>query len=63
MTTTQPRFKITYWHGEWKSLFYIIDMSAKDSEQPAVVATFDTRDDAREHADFLEFLNAEGALR
>lgn len=37
---------IVTWHGEGKSLFYIVDETTPEKDQPAVVATFETRTDA-----------------
>ena len=38
------RYIITLWHGESITLHYIVDTFAPESEQPAVVESFRSRD-------------------
>jgi hypothetical protein len=42
----QPRFRIVVAHGEHRSLFYIVDAAAPDDEQPCVLATRRSREEA-----------------
>ena len=44
------RFIVTVWPGESKSLFYVVDTEEDEEEQPYIVATFDSREEAREYA-------------
>lgn len=37
------RYKVTTWHGEGDSLYYIVDTEAPEGEQPAVVACYSGR--------------------
>lgn len=39
--------RITTWHGEGMSLFYVVDANAPEGEQPAVVETFRSIEEAR----------------
>jgi hypothetical protein len=41
------RYKVSTWHGEDTSLFYVVDTVAPCGEQPAIVATFHTLNAAR----------------
>ena len=38
--------RIVPWHGETKSLFYVVDVDMPDAEQPAIVACFEDRAEA-----------------
>ena len=40
------RFRIVSFHGEGRSLFYVVNASASEDEQPAIVETFFTREEA-----------------
>lgn len=37
------RYKVTAWHGETGSIFYVVDTHAPEDEQPAVVREYSTR--------------------
>lgn len=57
---THNRFIATVWHGESKSLFYVVDAEATEENQPYIVATFDSREEADELVNELEsFWNAD----
>ena len=43
------RYVVITWHGEHRSLFYVVDTQAPEEEQPAVVASFESRDAAERH--------------
>jgi hypothetical protein len=43
---TDARYKIVTWHGEHISYFYVTDAHAHKDEQPKVMETCTTRDDA-----------------
>lgn len=43
-------------HGESRSFFYVVNADAPDSEQPAVLATFDTRAAAEQEIENLNFV-------
>jgi hypothetical protein len=34
-----PRFIVTAWHGESRSIFYVVDTQAHEDEQPCIVAS------------------------
>ena len=40
---------VVVWHGEGKSLFYVVDVAVPESDQPQVLATFDKRADASDY--------------
>jgi hypothetical protein len=50
------QFKIITWHGESRSLFYVVDAWASTDEQPYVVRTFHDRADAARWIEALEML-------
>jgi hypothetical protein len=37
---------IVVWHGEHRTLFYVVDASAPEGEQPCVLRTYTNRPDA-----------------
>jgi len=39
-------YSIVVWHGERGSLYYVVDATAPEDEQPAVLATYHTYDEA-----------------
>ena len=41
---------VTVYHGEGHSLFYVLDLTAPESEQPAILATYRERWRAENHA-------------
>lgn len=45
-------YKVTVWHGEHGSLFYVVDTQAPESEQPAVKVVCGTRASAEKVAAF-----------
>jgi hypothetical protein len=47
--TSENRFRIVVVHGESRSLFHIVDAEASPDEQPCIVATYHSRQEA-EHA-------------
>ena len=44
-----PKLSITVQHGESGSVFYVVDASRPEPEQPAVVASFGTMGAARSY--------------
>lgn len=42
------RYIVAVWHGEHRSVFYIIDTIAPSNEQPAVILTLPTKTGADE---------------
>ncbi len=40
------RYAVTVYHGESSTVFYVVDTSAPESEQPAVKASYRTRQEA-----------------
>lgn len=46
-----PRFTVTPWHGEGKSVFHVIDTHAPDGQQPAAFVAAYTNDRAAANAD------------
>ncbi|MDI6772336.1 MAG: hypothetical protein QME77_07070 [bacterium] len=38
--------KTVIWHGEGRTVFYVADESAPDDEQPCVIASFYSREEA-----------------
>ncbi len=44
------RFKVVVWHGEHRTLFYVVDTAAHQDDQPAVVVTYHSRREADEAA-------------
>lgn len=40
------RYSIVIWHGEARSLFYVVDADAPEDEQPAVIATAHSYEEA-----------------
>jgi hypothetical protein len=34
------RYKVTTWHGEIGTVFYVVDTAAPEEEQPAVVLSY-----------------------
>jgi hypothetical protein len=48
------RYKITTWHGEHGSVYYIIDLLAPQAKQPAIIAAFDNLETARFHLSKLQ---------
>ena len=47
-----PRFIVTAWHGEGRSIFYVVDTQAREDEQPSIVASPIDRGVAERVADF-----------
>ena len=47
---THNRFIVTVWHGERRTLFYVVNMQTAEENQPDIVATFHSREQAEEHA-------------
>lgn len=45
------RLTITVWHGEARSLFYVVDADAPHDEQPAVVVSCHSREEAEAYRD------------
>lgn len=37
-----PRLGIVTWHGEHRTVYYLVDFDALEDEQPAVLDTFET---------------------
>jgi hypothetical protein len=35
----RPRFIVTAWHGESRSIFYVVDTRAHEDDQPCIVAS------------------------
>lgn len=53
------RFIVTTWHGEGRSLHYLVDTGQPEEEQPAVMDTFDRRSDAEHWASMFNRFNKE----
>ena len=47
------RYRVTCWHGEARTLWYVVDTHAPEGEQPAVVWTFHSPTLAHAEADLL----------
>lgn len=47
------RYRVTAWHGEGRSLFYVFDGSIPDGDQGDPLATFTRRDLADDYASTL----------
>lgn len=41
-----PRYRVTVWHGENQSVFYVMDTLAPESEQPACMGSLHSQTDA-----------------
>ena len=44
------RFRVVTWHGEGRSVWYVVDTAAPASEQPAVIVSYTDRSAAELHA-------------
>jgi len=40
-------YSVTTWHGEGRTLYYLIDDAAPEGEQPAVVFVWDQKGEVR----------------
>lgn len=52
------RYRITAWHGEGRSVFYVVDAYAPFQERPALVASYIIRENAEHEAARLNALDA-----
>ena len=52
------RYKVTLWHGEYGTVYYVIDTSQPESEQPCVIHSWNTRTEPQ-----AEFLARDFCLR
>jgi hypothetical protein len=57
-TSPADRFIVSPWHGEGRSVFYVVDSTAPEDSQPHVVADYPDRESADRHATALNL--AEG---
>jgi hypothetical protein len=44
------RYRIAVWHGEGKTMFYVVDGQAAAEYQPCVIETFTARNEAEAYA-------------
>ena len=49
------RYKVTAWHGEGRSVFCVVDSFAPESEQPAVVGEWKSKEMADSQARTCNF--------
>lgn len=52
------RYKVTAWHGESGSIFYVVDSQAPEQDQPAILFSYRNRHTAAGHAAALNILEA-----
>ena len=49
---TKDHYQVVTWHGESNTLFYVVDTTVPEAEQPHVILTFNTADgETRSEAD------------
>ena len=46
VVTPEP-YMVAVWHGEGRTVFYVVDSRQPESEQPAVVCSFNTAHDGQ----------------